>query len=169
MILAGLYLQIVERLKNSSIKHIDLFAGQYIEDPDNDHNVFLRPAVFLEFEQMAWQSLANKKQAAVINFNIHIVSEPVIEESHNNQPNHIINKALEHLSTVDEVCKKLHGFSGVGFGSISRIGTIFDHAGNAEKVTVIQFKCRLTDIEMMNKYIEANPEQEIITNFINQQ
>ena len=140
----------MDRLKDkvSALKYFDLWNFQFDQlEEEQDALPFPLPAAFLRFgPNTNWESLGRLKQQALVEFSIVLGTESVIDTSNLGKDR---NLGLEHLELVDMVFAALHGFSGTGFGTISRTMANIDHEHSNLHVTEISFKSLLTDTAAM--------------------
>jgi hypothetical protein len=151
MILNYFYEALLARITATvpEIKHVDIFFGQYDNEADGNELPFVRPAVFIEFMPLEWDSYGRKKQEASAQFRIHVVSD-VIEETDSTTSAVIRTNAHRHLLALDKLFASLHGFSDPTpnqfFNTISRT-TIEPYIGKGEMIVhILTFKCRLCDV-----------------------
>lgn len=160
MILSQFYEAILHRISSKvpTIKHFDMYFGQDLPDEEGKEQPFLKPALFLEFEPIDWQTLGVKKQSADIVFKLRLIAD-VIQEIAKNQTPAIRNLGHKHLKELDEIFYHLQGFSGDGFGTISRIGLDPYKPNGIMMGHDLKFKTRLTDVAAMVELVPATPAE----------
>lgn len=108
---------------DGEVKHFDLWNEQTGEDWSK---LFQVPAVFLEFNPIAWTTVGDKVQRAQITFNLHIVSE-VNSQTAFKSNSDIRDKNLGHLDLLDELHFHLSRFRKEYFSTLSRVNSLHDH------------------------------------------
>ena len=93
-----LYTLIKDTLQNiDDIKHIDLWNNQV--GMAEEEQAFNTPAVFVEFDPIAWQHLPHGVREAVITIHLHLVTDTRVGKWED---------AMERLELSDTINKTLH-------------------------------------------------------------
>lgn len=160
MIIPVFYKAIMSRVivKVPEIAFFEMYNGQ--PDQEEDEVPYNKPAVFIEFEPMQWQTVGNKVQECDCSFRLHIETETLSETS-NLESDKERNAGLEHLMIAERVFGAIQGFSGDGFGAISRTGFIPDNNHDNRLVTILPFKTRLVDDFARKETIETSAELDL--------
>lgn len=139
----------------AAIKFVELWNNQLQnEDIELPFNM---PAVFVEYAPMEWETLGLQRQAADIDFALHVVTE-CFHESGTHDTAGDVSLGLQHLTVVADVSKAMHGYSGAGFSTIKRTYTQPDNDHGNVYETIIGFKCRLIDDYSLINYTRADPQ-----------
>ena len=137
-----IYLALTERLKQITdenqkpkIKHFDLW-NRNIEFAETD-GVFPLPAVFIEFQPIAWKKSPNGRQEAQVRVHLHIATEakaPTDDKSKH------LERSLIFFDLIDEINQSLSFFKGDGFGIFCRVESLtnHDHAEILESIEVYE-------------------------------
>lgn len=143
-----LYLDIKNRLKDITaadgepvFKHFDLW-NQQVEFLEEE-TPFLTPAIFIEFLPHEWKTLGNRRQHAVLNTRIHIVTQwfaGTADYSPTEQ------QALEYLDIVDCVVAALQNFSASSTNSWMRTRTVPNHNHERYVDNIEEYVCDLIDV-----------------------
>ncbi len=124
-----IYLAIIEKLKElkdehgaAKIKHFDLWNMnvEFIEL----ETAFDMPAVFIEFEPIAWKTLGNGVQQADVAIKLHVVTR---YEGASADGSQFQAEALAYFDLLDEIHKKLFGLKGEGFNALKRVHSATNH------------------------------------------
>lgn len=142
-----LYLDIKNRLKDITaadgepvFKHFDLW-NQQVEFLEEE-TPFLTPAIFIEFLPHEWKTLGNRRQHAVLNIRIHIVTQwfaGTADYSPTEQ------QALEYLDIVDCVVAAMQNFSASSTNSWMRTRTVPNHNHERYVDNIEEYTCDLVD------------------------
>lgn len=169
MIITEFYEAIMARVKTNvpEIKHFDLYFRQDEEVDEKGELPFLRPAVLFEYDPIDWETLGNKKKAANITFNLHVISD-VIQEVDMRSTVPIRNKGHEHLQNIDKIDYWMQGFSGTNFNSIGSLG-IMPYQPNGMMIKhIMKFRTRLTNDAAKHILVHPNPQPDSSTTVINE-
>ncbi len=162
MTIQDFYNTIMQRVlaEVNEIEYFEWYNAQ--ADNENDELNYNLPAVFMEIEPPQWNSLGNMRQECVLNFNLQLETETLSETSNLEDTNER-TAGLQHLDILAKLYKALHGYSGNGFGTISRVGNQLDNNFGQVKVTIAQFKVRIVDdfAQPSTEIVLPNPVLEI--------
>jgi hypothetical protein len=148
-----LYLDIqtaCKAIKNANGKklfqHIDLW-NQNVEFLEEDRH-WNRPALFIEFKPIVWQTAGERVQEAVIDINLHIVTD-WYGQTQEDSPKQ--SQGLDYLDIPDQVVAALHNLKLTLSGSLTRTQSIINHnhARYCDSIEVYQ-----THIRDNSAYIE---------------
>ncbi len=164
MIVSRFYLDISTRLRTildeqgaPKIKHLDLWNHQIEEDEDSEGLGFPTPAVFLELLPSPAITLGRRKQLCEQAFLLHVVSE-IFGEHSSRETVAIRQRALSHLSLLDDIFKSLQNFSGEYFNSINRTDApLFDHQHSQVYSHTLSFKTLITDVAAARTFLHIEP------------
>lgn len=144
-------LSINDEQGNSIIKAVDLWNRQFDGDRSTPTNF---PAVYLEFKPISWQTTGQHKQAALLEFTLHIANTTKAQAEYNRQ---FTDRFLGHLELIDTIHYWLTGFNSnnlenIHFGSITRTGSRHDHYHGDILVHQEMFACNIKDESAMRNY-----------------
>jgi hypothetical protein len=128
----------------TDIKHFDWYNDQF--NSEEDELPFPTPAVFLEIMPYQTQSLGKLRQAADIQFMLHVGQQLY---SNTRRGAKAQSKALSHLNLNDLVFAALHGkysdepINNSTIGTINRTSVNPDHRFSGYIIHIISFKTRL--------------------------
>ncbi len=169
MIITNFYESIMGKLTTNiaDIKHFDLYFKQDEEFDEKGELPFLRSAVLLEYEPIDWETYGNRKKAANIIFNLHVISD-VIQEVDKRTTLAIRNKGHEHKLLLDKIDAQLQGFNGSGFNSISSKGVIPYLPNGMMIKDVMRFGTRITNDAAVKVLFHPNPQPDSSITVINE-
>ncbi len=158
-----LYLDIKDRLKSIKnedgeqlFRHFDLWNRQveFIEQ----ETPFVCPAVFVEFNEMNWQTLGNRVQGCELTVRLHVVTEwfaGTADYSPTEQ------QALDFLDIIDKMVYTLQGFATSYMNAWMRKRSITNHDHEHYVDNVEEYVCHLRDTSAMKEYAAVKPNLEI--------
>ena len=113
------------------IKHIDLWNNNVAALSGGA--VWPRPAVFVEFETIEWRQQQNRVRMADVAVRLHIVTDAISCNGHNDKRQHA---ALSFLRLINKVNAAMQGLNGNNFASfmLTTSATNHDHAELVESV-----------------------------------
>lgn len=113
------------------IKHIDLWNNNVAALSGGA--VWPRPAVFVEFETIEWRQQQNRARMADVAVRLHIVTDAISCNGHNDKRQHA---ALAFLRLINKVNAAMQGLNGNNFASfmLTTSATNHDHAELVESV-----------------------------------
>ncbi|RMF46264.1 MAG: hypothetical protein D6751_05470 [Deltaproteobacteria bacterium] len=85
----------------ATVKQIDWYFGQ-IEDPDGNQLVRDTPALYIEFRPAEWRTWPGNIQSAMLEFDVHVVTE-----CHYDDHRRFTDDTTGHLALVGDVYKQL--------------------------------------------------------------
>ena len=128
-----IYEAICERISTQvpEIKHIDLWNNNVAVLSGGA--VWPRPAVFVEFETIEWRQQQNRVRMADVAVRLHIVTDAISCNGHNDKRQHA---ALAFLRLINKVNAAMQGLNGNNFASfmLTTSATNHDHAELVESV-----------------------------------
>ncbi len=156
------YLELLSKITTlNGVKHVDMYAGQYLNEADGEELPFPTPAVFIEFTSIPTGELGRRVQEGEALIRFHLVSDVVMNEVSNSTPEPIRSNALDHLGMIDDFHKLMEKSSGTHFNSMTRVGVTADTAPTDIYVHIAEYNTRFTDESAVRKYIPATPSLNI--------
>lgn len=152
-----------------SLKYVDWYLGQYLEDEQEDGGELLwdTPAAFIEFFPIEWESRPGNIQTAELNFALHLVNESVYPDDRR-----VLDPAVNHLTQESSVFTSMQNYRGllshlpayaalagtdndrVILESIVRKTSEPDHNMRRQLVSVQQFRCIIYDYSAVPNWIQ---------------
>lgn len=158
------YLELLAKITElTQVKHIDMYAGQYLNEESGEELPFPVPAVFIEFTDIPTQELGQLAQEGEALLRFHIVSDVVVNEVSNSTNENIRSNALNHLNLIDEFHALISKFSGTHFNSLSRTDVSADTNPSDIFVHIVSYMTRFTDISAVKTYRPVTPVIKIDT------
>ena len=117
-----IYLALAARLKDRlDPKTVDLWNTQ----PANTQIAAVHlPAIFIDFDRIEWKDNQSGLQEGRAEIRIWVVQNTLAESRYGG---HSTDRAMKPLQYLTQVHTALQGFSGDGFGSLTRVATAVDH------------------------------------------
>ena len=144
----------------SNLKEVLWFNGQY--NQTGEQTLYVDRAAYIEFMPVAWQTRGQLMQEAVLEFDVHLVTETLGDNDER-----ILDADVAHLDLLQEIFLKLQGwqaqlsdlpeFAGMTnspkiINSIVRTGTTPDHTLSNLLISVQRFQCTVFDINAVPVY-----------------
>lgn len=149
-----IYEAICERISTQvpEIKHIDLWNNNVAVLSGGA--VWPRPAVFVEFETIEWRQQQNRVRMADVAVRLHIVTDAISCNGHNDKRQH---DALAFLRLINKVNAAMQGLNGNNFASfmLTTSATNHDHAELVESVE--RYITRVQDTSAMLSTLHQVP------------
>jgi hypothetical protein len=165
MILADFYQILMQRIQTKlpEIKHIDWWNHQ--PEREDDENPYQHPAVFIEFEEAEVMNLGRKKQAWILPFKLHYVTDNVSEVSSVAKPL-VRQKGLQKMvQALDRLQYYIQGYNGTDigtqFGSIQSMGAVVSHDYDIVVDQVMPFRVRLENKAAVHLQVPVRPKLNI--------
>lgn len=165
MILTEFYKVLCDRLADNiaDVKFCDYYPGSL--EALEPHNV---PAVYVQFDPVAFQTLGRKRQATDLSFDL-IVVMPYLHSTSTDATTAIRNNGLAHFALIDQVSTQLQGWNGnadsLAVGSLSRTDVALFSEGlqgndNGSYLTGhrLSYRCRITDDAASTNHALADPQ-----------
>lgn len=165
MVLAELYLILLECIKRKlpEIKHVDWWNDQL--DMEEDEDPFLRPAIFWEFDVLETTQLGNKVQLLKVSAKAHLVTDAISETAMRTKKAVRERAIRKHTDLIDKVHKCFHGYNGldqgVQFGSMQHVGNVLTHNYDAVRRDETAFLCMIYDRAAVRKTVKRTPKEKI--------
>ena len=153
-----LYLDIQQAVKTITkddkplFKHVDLW-NQNVQFLEEDRH-WNRPALFVEFMPIAWETNGQKVQDATVDIHLHIVTDWF---GGSPDDNHRQQEALSYLDLPDIVLAKLQNMKLTLSGSLTRTQSIINHNHERilDSVEIYQARIRDNSAMIVNQRVEA--------------
>lgn len=165
---------IYELIKNrlsqiAELKDVQWYTGQYAQN--GDQSLYIDSAAYIEFMPIAWQTKGKNLQEAVLEFDIHAMSEAITEDDER-----ILNVDIAHLELVQSIYTKLQAYQAnlsdlPAFASlpnppqiintIVRTNTTPDHSFNNILVTIQRFQCTVQDLTAIATLQPVSPNLQL--------
>lgn len=141
----------------TALKDVSWYTGQYAQN--GGQSLFVDAAAYIEFMPISWQTKGKNVQEAVLEFDIHTMSEAITEDDER-----VLNIDIAHLDLVQQVYAKLQNYQASlsdlpafaamanppqVINSIVRVGTTPDHNFTNLLVTVQKFQCTVQDLTVI--------------------
>lgn len=140
---ATTYTEIMTRISENCplLEWIDIDRGQL--DNIEEELPFPLPAVFISFEEAAWQTLAGRNlQKGQVIFSIRTAWKPYGDTFVGSEEQ---ESTLAYLETLDQLHSALQGYSGTYFNHMMRFKEFIERRKDGMDVQVMQYKCQLAD------------------------
>lgn len=150
-----LYAAILEKIKDdvTAVKWIDLDSGQ-LDNPERNYP-FAFPAVFIDFPEITWSDLGERRQDGDVQINVRVAMR-IINQTHGNTQDtayDTFTQAMNALKLLNTIHSKLHGFSdGTNFGRLIRLATSTERRDDGLKVFNMIYSCRVMDLSAQKTY-----------------
>lgn len=128
----------------NQVLHVDLWRDNIPKKPIG------LPAVFIQIMPMQWVSTGQKKQEAVTELRLHIISRA--EEPTKGNHNPLFDQSLEHLEIVDFLHLNLTGWSASVSGTMQRTASDRDRAPEGLLHNVETWRVKLVDVSAQHSY-----------------
>lgn len=161
----NIYRLLKQRLSEiADLKEVLWYTGQYLQT--GDQSIYVDKAAYIEFMPLSWTTLSRNIQEAVLEFDVHLLTEAL-----NDNDERILDADIAHLSLVEQVYKKLQRwqahlsdlpeFTGQPdtpkiINSIVRTNLAPDHTLSNLIVTVQKFQCTVYDLSALPQYQQVN-------------
>ena len=126
-------------------KHFDLW-NQNVEFLEQD-SPFERPAIFVEFAPLAWETLGKNQQTAVLTIKLHIVTDWFANTARYNPDQ---DTALNYLDMPDQIVKALTCVYVNGTNSLTRSRSTINHNHGRYLDSVEEFTAMIKDNSAMD-------------------
>lgn len=112
-----IYTALSQRLTDDAlgIRSINLWNKQL--DLSAAEPALATPAVFIEFEPIAWAQSLDRVRSADLQVRLHIVTPPADGSG----------EPLAHLDLIERISVAVQGLSGEGFNALQRVESVTDH------------------------------------------
>lgn len=147
-----IYLAVIERLKQITdafgapiIEHFDLW-NQNVEFIEQETS-FPMPAVFVEFEPIAWVPLQKGVQQGALTIRLHIVTE---QNCTSEDGGLYQDKALDFLDLLDQINNKLSGMKADNYDTFTRVSSATNHNHEQILESIEIFQSNIRDKSGMN-------------------
>lgn len=136
------------------IKHFDLW-NQNVDFIDEDRR-WNRPAIFVEFKPIRWQTAGQKVQEAVVDIHLHIVTD-WYGQTQRDSPKQA--QALEYLNIPDKVVGVLQNKMLTLSGCLTRTQSLINHNHERYLDSVEVYQAHIRDNSALITYPEQVPAQ----------
>jgi len=128
-----------------AFKHFDLW-NQNVDFLEQD-SPFERPAVFVEFMPLAWETNGKKQQQSVLTIKLHMVTDWFANTAQYNPGQDI---ALDYLDMPDQIVKALTCVYVNGTNSLTRSRSTINHNHSKYLDSVEEFTAMIKDNSAMD-------------------
>lgn len=140
--IAEVYKELAARIKElgngETIKWVDLYNAQPEFLGERLAHDF--PAVFIEFAQIDWTSMATPLQRGEAILRLHIVQWSVADTYQGSEQQ---NDALQRLQLLSTLHGQLQGWAGTYHTGLMRTATLSDTRHDAVTVDVMEYRCSI--------------------------
>ena len=156
MILKDFYIALRDKILNDveEIQHVKLFNEQFLSMEDQQEESFPFPCVFIEYNEIEWQTISKGIQEGNLTFTLKIAFEFYLDNVYNNE-----STDLQIFDLKSNVYAAVNGMSGIQtkgtFSNVERISEATDNNHNSYYVYDQTYSVRLIDTS-------GCPEVEII-------
>lgn len=104
---------------------------------------FRTPALFVEFELIAWSQLGIGGRSAEVRIRLHVVTDTLATPEIGGKYE---DKALAHLDFLERVAAAMQGLAGDGFNRFMLIETVTDHDHEQLRRDELRYLTRIGDL-----------------------
>lgn len=140
----------------AGVEELDWFLGQYVPD-DNGNVMYVDKGLYIEFEDIPWETLGDNTQRAVLGFSIHAVTACIYDDEQR-----VLNADVNHLDFLQEVFVSLmnqrlkNAQEEVILESIVRTNTRADHELEHVLVGIQTFEATIFDYSAREKTVDVS-------------